>query len=457
MVEFDGRFVVAVPAARRFCRPHCGAQPAAENQVEYLPGAAAALAAGLRACPRCQPLQAPGLPEWVLPNVPLRRAVRQLQAGYLNTGGVAGLAAALGLSAETLQALLREHLGAGAEDFARACRLGLAAALLQGCAARVEDVARHSGYAGGADLRAEFKRVYGESPSRFRAGQSARHKLPPAGFARVVLPLRPPYNMDWMFAYLQRRALQGLEEVSKGPGGWLFQRRIDGGWLQVQPHPDGAPQLLVRLPLAAEPAYRLLDRVRRVFDVQADGLLLHNFMLARDELAAAARDAPGLRVPGAWDGFETAVRAVLGQQVSVERGTELANKMMSAYGGGNFPAPRQLLGRQVAELGMPGQRGRAIVYLAQAVQQGELLISDGGDYDQLYKQLVAINGIGPWTANYIRMRALKDADAFPDNDWVVLKQLQCTAARARKIAQAWQPWRAYALMHVWYGAGQNKT
>jgi 3-methyladenine DNA glycosylase/8-oxoguanine DNA glycosylase len=194
-----------------------------------------------------------------------------------------------------------------------------------------------------------------------------------------------------------------------------------------------------------------------VFDLNADGATLHEFLSADARLGPWAEKVPGLRVPGAWNGFETAIRAVLGQQVSVARGTDLANKMIVSYGEGLFPTAQQLLGREVAELGMPGRRGRAVVRLAEMAVAGDLVIDECQDFDDLQQQLQAVDGIGPWTANYVRMRALKDPNAFPDNDWVVLKELQCTAAKARQHAQAWQPWRAYALMYLWYAAGVKRA
>ena len=161
-------------------------------------------------------------------------------------------------------------------------------------------------------------------------------------------------------------------------------------------------------------------------------------------------------MPGAWDGFESAVRAVLGQQVSVARGTELANRMIEAYGGGDFPAPTQLVHQDIAELGMPGNRGRAISTLSQWVSQQARALLEGEDTEAFVEQIASIKGIGPWTQNYMRLRIVKNVDAFPHNDWVVLKQLQTTASQAIKLSASWRPWRAYALMHIWRMAGLER-
>jgi AraC family transcriptional regulator of adaptative response / DNA-3-methyladenine glycosylase II len=166
-------------------------------------------------------------------------------------------------------------------------------------------------------------------------------------------------------------------------------------------------------------------------------------------LAQSVSHAPGLRVLGAWDGFETTVRAVLGQQVSVARGTDLANGMIQAYGQGDFPSPSQLQNRDIAELGMPGNRGRAIATIAEWVVQENLELPEGDVAEAFVSRIGEIKGIGPWTQNYVRLRVVKDPDAFPHNDWVVLKHLQTTPAEALKVAEPWRPWRAYGLMHLW--------
>jgi DNA-3-methyladenine glycosylase II/AraC family transcriptional regulator of adaptative response / DNA-3-methyladenine glycosylase II len=203
----------------------------------------------------------------------------------------------------------------------------------------------------------------------------------------------------------------------------------------------------------------LLSRVVRLFDVRVDGDLIDRTLLGASHryLKQSVAQAPGLRVPGAWDGFETAVRAVLGQQVSVARGTELANRMVEAYGEGDFPAPDQLRHQEIAELGMPGNRGRAISTLAEWVDMDGYTLLEGQASESFVQGLGAVKGIGPWTQNYMRLRVVKDVDAFPHNDWVVLKQLKTTPAQALKLADCWRPWRAYALMHIWRMAGLQRN
>ena len=194
----------------------------------------------------------------------------------------------------------------------------------------------------------------------------------------------------------------------------------------------------------------------RLFDLGVDSRAIDRALKKAPALRASVVAAPGLRVPGAWDGFESAVRAVLGQQVSVARGTELANRMVDTYGDGDFPSPLQLMHQEIAELGMPGNRGRAISTMSGWVAEQALTLLEGEDTEAFVQQIASIQGIGPWTQNYMRLRIVKDVDAFPYNDWVVLKQLQTTPAQALKHAESWRPWRAYALMHIWRLAGLER-
>ena len=452
--RFDGRFFVAVLTTGIYCRPICPARLPAEANVRYYASAAAAQDAGYRPCMRCLP-QASGRPEWTLGSDTVMRGLRLIEDGYLNEQSAARLATTLGIGQRQLHRLFTQELGASAKSLARMVRARLARELLAASRMNMTEVAYHAGYKSLSRFNDEMRRVYETTPGALR--KRLRAATVEAPRLRLRLPVRQPYDFDWMFAYLERRALVGIETVSGGPGAWRFERVVpaDGGPAVVSVQQDG-DALAVHVPLDAEPVYQILNRVRRVFDLRADGAHIHDYLRGDDIVGATVRTRPGLRVPGAWDGFETAVRAVLGQQVSVQRGTALADAMVARYGGGAFPVPEALVDREVAELGMPGRRGRAISEIARQVVAGELGFGDSDDAQARYNQLVGLDGIGPWTANYIRMRVYKDPDAFPDNDWVVMKRLATTAARARRTAEAWRPWRAYALMYLWYQAGLAK-
>jgi AraC family transcriptional regulator of adaptative response / DNA-3-methyladenine glycosylase II len=444
--RFDGRFFIAVLTTGIYCRPTCPARTPKEENIRYFPTAAAAQDDGFRPCRRCRPESANRLPEWTISTDTVLRALRHIEAGYLNEASVSELAAELSVGERQLNRLFAAELGAAPGTIARLCRAKLAKKLLLTSDLKHSEIAYHAGFGSVSRFNSAVREIYRQTPKELRK----KAKLGDGAFVSVLLPIRGPYDFDWMFEYLKRRALVGLEEVQGLPGSWVFQRRlIDDSYVYVRQDKKG---LVADLPLVDEPLHSLLSRVRRVFDLNADGDAIHEHLRSDPLLGDWVERVPGLRVPGAWDGFETAVRAVLGQQVSVARGTDLANKMIDLYGAGHFPNAAQLKDQDIAEIGMPGQRGRAIAALALEVDAERLVLDDCQDYETIQAALQAVRGIGPWTANYIRMRVLKDPDAFPDNDWVVIKTLDCTPAQARKRAVTWAPWRAYGLMYLWFAS-----
>lgn len=481
--RFDGRFVIAVVTTGVYCRPSCPARIPKEENVRYFVCGAGAQEAGYRACLRCVPDQTLPVPDWAIGNRHVAKGLAMIEAGFLNDHSVVDLAKALQLSPRHLDRLFADTLGASPLAIARIKRGQTAKVLLQQSTLKLSDLAEHAGYGSVSQFNKELRLMFNSSPSAMRRAkfssnksllkvqkdqavkgnkdkdnkdqEAAEHVLT----LRVVLPVRMPYDFDWVFNYLKGRALTGIEEVLDGPHGQIFRRRLSKAgapesWLRVERSGD---ELIAYLPLGGEPIYQLLRRLGRVFDLHTDGATLHKHLSADRFLAPWAKAAPGLRVPGAWDGFETCVRAILGQQVSVARGTELANDMIARYGGGDFPSPEQLVDKQIAELGMPGNRGRAISTVAQQVIDQGVTFDEGLKAEAFVEALTQIKGIGPWTVNYIRLRVLKDPDAFPHNDWVVLKQLDTTPAKAKLQAEPWQPWRAYGLMYLWYAASVGRA
>jgi AraC family transcriptional regulator of adaptative response / DNA-3-methyladenine glycosylase II len=445
--RFDGRFFVAVVSTGIFCRPTCPARIPAEHNVRYFANAAAASDAGYRPCRRCHPEASLPMPEWALGNPHIVRALRLIDGGFLNQQPVGALAQRLGMSERHLDRVFMQVLGATPLSIARLKRAQLARQLLATTLPLVQ-VAEHAGYGSVSQFNREMKRFFHLAPSQLR---KSRGQAETPLTLTLLLPVRQPYNFDWVFDYLRVRALAGVETVH----GHCYTRRLAAGGGCVVVQREGQ-NLRVQLPLGEESTHSLLRRVVRLFDLDADGDTIHTQLGQQSGLKQWVKQAPGLRVPGAWDGFETAVRAVLGQQVSVARGTVLANALIDRYGKGDFPTPEQLCDREIAEVGMPGQRGRAISTIARGVMNGELDFSDHCNSEKLEANLASITGIGPWTINYIKLRVTKDPDAFPHNDWVVLKQLATTPAKASKQAESWRPWRAYALMYIWFAAMQSR-
>ncbi len=445
--RFDGRFFVGVITTGIYCRPVCPARLPARENVRFYPSAAAAQDAGFRPCRRCLPENAARLPEWCIGSRSVLRGLRLIDSGLLDRAQTTQLAQRLGVSQRHMNRLFRAELGATPKSLAQTRRRQLAKRLIDDSDAPLAQIALQAGYGSIRRFNDDMLKVYGRSPRALRAARRGRAPSE-AGSLRFRLPFRLPYNAEWVFSFLRRRALPGLEEVDAGG----YRRRIVdrcGGhhWINVT-----AEENALVLSVPEDPNIDLADviaRVRRVFDLDADSGVV-DAHLARDaRLAEVVRSDPGLRVPGAWDGFETAVRAVLGQQVSVDRATSLSRRLMETYGDGGFPSAAALSGAVPAEIGMPGRRGKAISSLAALVAEGDLTLDDGADAMALGERLCDVPGIGPWTAAYIGMRIAKDPDAFPHSDWVVLKVLGTTPGQARRISSAWQPWRSYAVMYLW--------
>ncbi len=435
--RFDGRFVVAVFTTGVFCRPVCPARVPREDNVRYFASPAAALSAGYRPCRRCRPETAPPLPEWTVASATVLRALRLIDDGYLDEHGCVELAATVGVGARHLTRLFVDELGAGPAALARGRRLQLARRLIDESDLGMTEVAMSAGYGSARRFNAEFRAVFGEPPSKIR-----RRKRKAVAGIELHLPLRRPFAASWLFPFLERRAIPGLEAVV----GECYRRRIDGNaWVEAALTKRG---LRVAIPAAASASSAdILARLRRLFDLDADPEPIDEHLSRQSLLAPLVRAAPGIRVPGVWDAFEGAVRAILGQQVSVDRATALAAALCERFGDGVFPSAESLAGTEVAAIGIPGVRGRAVSAVARRVAaQGDGWLKNAQSLRTAFSE---IRGLGPWTAEYAAMRVGRDPDAFPDSDWGVLQALGMKGAEARRWAKPCRPWRAYATMHLW--------
>jgi AraC family transcriptional regulator, regulatory protein of adaptative response / DNA-3-methyladenine glycosylase II len=458
--RFDGCFFVGVLTTGIYCRPVCPARLPASENVRYYASAAAAEEAGYRPCLRCLPEAAARIPEWSIRSRTVMQGLRLIDGGLLDVHPAATLAERLGVSTRHLNRLFHDELGTTAKGLAMARRRGLAKRLLDETSLPLARVALQAGYRSLRRFNDDFQRCYRRTPRALRAARRAGGSA--GGDRRMFslrLPVRQPYNVEWIFEFLARRALAGFEAVTATS----YRRRIvdaDGGehWVAVTWDAGG---LRLDVPTdCATPLSDILLRVRRLFDLDADSAMIDAQLAGDGLLAPVIERCGGLRVPGAWDGFETAVRAVLGQQVSVDRATVLAHRLLDRYGPHALLSPRALAQVTPAEVGMPGRRGEAIRRLAEEVAEGRLELHEAAAWEPLQEALCAIPGFGPWTAGYVAMRVLKDPDAFPANDWVVLKVLgpqAATAARARARADVWRPWRAYAVMYLWKLSHLNRN
>lgn len=465
--RFDGRLFVAVTTTGIYCRPFCPAPTPRRRNVRFFPTAAAAQEAGFRPCLRCRPETSPDLAFWRGSSNTVSRALGMIEAGALDDANVEALAERLGMGGRQLRRLFRHHLGASPVSIAQTRRTLLAKQLIQDTRLPMTEVAAAAGFGSIRRFNETFQRLYRRPPAALRRTGVTEEPAGATGAIAVRLGYRPPYDWDALVSFLRERAIPGIESVSSSR--YARTIAIDGerGSLVVEPAGGNCLRATVRLPnLKNLPT--VIARVRRVFDLAADPVAI-GLHLGRDPLLAplvAAR--PGLRVPGAWDGFELAVRAILGQQVTVPAATRLAGKLVSSHGEELvdpaardqglthvFPTPRQLARADLAAIGMPRARRVALSSLAAAVIADPLIFGPRRSLEDAVTQLQALAGIGEWTAQYIVMRELREPDAFPAADIGLMRAMADKGGKRPPadalLAQAeqWRPWRAYAALHLW--------
>jgi len=463
--RFDGRFFIAVLSTRIYCRPICPSPTARRENVRYYRSAEEASAAGFRPCLRCRPETAPGTPAWNGTSATVNRALRLIAERLPEAETVASLAERLGVSARHLNRLFHVHLGASPVAVAKTRRLHFAKQLISDTDLPMFRVAQASGFRSVRRFNDSIRELYGRTPSELRRLRPVALRARPDEYV-FRLPYRPPYDWESLLAFLAGRAIPGVEEVVSGRYRRSFA--LDGrhGILEVR-HEKRAHALEARIrfgePLSLLP---IVTRLRAMFDLAADTAVIAGHFRRDLLLGRLVRKYPGLRVPGAWEAFELAVRAILGQQVSVAAASTLAGRIAWKFGerlsvpdaGGLttvFPTAGALAG--VSLTGLPGTRAGAIRSLAQAVaSDGVTLSLSGVDEEASLASLSRIRGIGDWTVQYIAMRALRQPDAFPVNDLVLLRTAgrgrPPTAAALLRRAEQWRPWRAYAALYLWRAA-----
>ncbi len=485
--RFDGRFFTGVTSTGVYCRPVCPARTPKRDNCVFFPHAAAAEEAGFRPCLRCRPETSPGTPAWQGTSATVSRALRLIEEGALDRGGVDQLALGVGVGARHLRRLFVEHLGAAplAVDMTR--RVHFAKRLLAETKLSIMQVALSAGFNNARRFNAAFRSCFQQPPSAIRHATRAAHLPSDATNGAITLRLsyRPPLAWDALLAFLAPRAIPGVEAVVADS----YQRTValDGreGIMSVAPDPGGEG-LVLRAPLTAAPRlFEMVERVRTLLDLSADPGVIEDQLLSDSELANL-RVPRGLRVPGAWDRFELAVRAILGQQVSVRSATTLSGRLVAAFGrrlaepmsgpaaegaagvpagpAWVFPTPGDLVRAPTARLaaiGIPAARAAAIQELARAVAAGAPVLQRAADLDSTIARLTALDGIGDWTAHYIAMRALREPDAFPAGDLGLRRALAAgerpLTPRALSLrSDTWRPWRAYAAVRLWT-ALRNRT
>ena len=462
--RFDGRLFVGVKTTGVYCRPICPARTPKFENTSFFPSAAAAQEAGFRPCLRCRPETSPDLAFWRGTTNTVSRALALIEAGGLDEADVEGLANRLGVGARQLRRLFRQHVGASPIAVAQTRRILLAKQLIHESSLPMAEVALASGFNSVRRFNETFLQMFGRAPATLRRiRDKAKHKT---GALSVHLTYRPPYDWDAMLSFLTARAIPGVESVS----GNIYRRTIliggECGVISVAPAAKNRVNVSVRFPnMAALP--QIIARVRRVFDLAADPDTIGAHLAFDPVLAPLVSARPGLRVPGAWDGFELAVRAIFGQQITVPAATKLLGRLVAAHGeplpaatmdgeglSQLFPSPARLARTDLAALGMPTARALAVTSLAQAISADPMIFSRGASLEEAIAKLRSLPGIGEWTAQYIAMRELREPDAFPAADIGLLRAMagdgrRPSPAELLSRAERWRPWRAYAALHLW--------
>jgi AraC family transcriptional regulator of adaptative response / DNA-3-methyladenine glycosylase II len=478
--RFDGQFFCAVTSTGIYCRPSCPARTPKRENMRFYATAAAAQQAGFRACLRCRPDATPGSPQWNIRVDVVARAMRLIRDGVVDREGVEGLADRLGYSTRQLNRLITAEVGTGPLALARAQRSQTARVLLETTDLPVAHVAFAAGFSSVRQCNDTVRETFADTPSGLRAraartalGQRARRE-PPSQAIRLRLPCRQPFNPASVLEFLGLRALPGVEQLD-GASYTRSMRLPHGPGIVTLRAPEEGPGN-VEGPAYVEGELILTDlrdlhtavaRCRQLLDLDADPVAIWEALRNDTLVGALVRRDPGRRVPGSADGFELAVRAVIGQQVSVTGARTVAGRLVHAAGEPLpapvgavthlFPTPAALVDlaeRAPGSFAMPAGRRRAIVALAQAVDDGDVVIDPGADAAELRRSLVALPGIGPWTAEYVAMRALRDPDAFMPTDLGIRRAavalgLPDDPVHLRELTEHWRPWRSYAMAHLW--------
>ncbi len=464
--RFDGQFVTAVRSTGIYCRPSCPARTPKPENVTFYPTSAAAHEAGYRACKRCLPEAAPGSPAWNVRGDTAARAMRLIAAGVVEQEGVPGLARRLGYSPRHLTRLLTGELGAGPLALARAHRAHTARMLLVGTDLPISEVAFSAGFASIRQCNDTIREVFEMTPGELRAKRRRSPGTPSSGGSQgaidLLLPHRTPMDADGVFAWMAARALPGVESATATS--FARHLRMPGGpaHFEIRQTPEGQLRLRATVTRLADLA-PLVSTARRLFDLDADPAAVDEALSGHPELAALVTALPGIRVPGAADPHEMLIRAMVGQQITVAAArtalTALAEQLgeRTPDGGLLFPTMAAIAERGAEVLRGPAARIRAITGAAAALADGSLTLTVGDDAVAQRAALLAMPGIGPWTADYVRMRVLGDPDVFLPGDVAVRAGAAASGLPADPAPlTAWAarvaPWRSYLTAHLWRAA-----
>lgn len=465
--RFDGQFYVGVKTTGIYCRPICPANSPKSQNIAFYPSAAAASEAGFRPCLRCRPESAPGTPAWSGTSTTVRRGLRLISRGALDEGNIEKLAERLGVTSRHLRRLFSQHLGASPLAVAHTQRLHFAKQLISETSLPMSHISTAAGYGSVRRFNDTFRKTYGKTPRDLRCSGDSVDPIGRNATLSVRLAYRTPFNWQAMLDFFTHRATPGVEQVD----GLVYRRTMsfDGrhGIVEVQPDARAGYLSLTLSGISTGALFDTVQRAREVFDLDAPAAEIGAALGKDSALRKILKKQPGVRVPGAWNGFELTVRAILGQQISVKGATTIAGRIAARYGERLeiehadapealhrlFPTPDRLARARFNDIGLISSRAQTIRTLARAVKDGDVDFEAIQDPDAFCENLQSIRGIGDWTAQYVAMRALKNPDAFPASDLALLKVLAFPARMTPKELEAraekWRPWRAYAAMALW--------
>lgn len=459
--RFDGVFYTGVRTTGIYCRPSCPAVTPKPQNVTFFATAAAAQDAGLRACRRCRPDTTPGSPEWNFRADAVGRAMRLIADGIVERQGVEGLADRLGYSQRHVSRMLTQEVGAGPLALARSNRAQAARVLIETTALPMSDIAFASGFASIRQFNDSVRQAYALTPTQMRGRRGI-----PTGRLALRLAVRQPFHADGLLEFLGGRAITGVERVDGRTYARVVRLPHGLGVVQLTLHDDHVDCELELADLRDTAV--AVQRSRRLLDLDADPVAIADVLSADPVLEPLIVAAPGLRLPSQVDGFEVAVRAIVGQQVSVAGARTILGRFAQTYGEPvafdlaaahglthAFATAEALAGADETAFSMPRSRARALIGVAQASADGSLELDPGSDRDEARAALVAMPGIGPWTADYICMRALAHPDVMLETDLIIRRMLQRHGIDAART-ERWKPWRSYAAMYLWRASADDE-
>lgn len=447
--RFDGRFWIGVATTGVYCRPVCPSRTPLSRNVTFYAHPAAAEDAGFRPCRRCQPDAAPGSAAWRGGAEVVDRALRLIAQGALDTGSVDVLAARLHVGGRHLRRLFHDHVGTGPDAVARTRRAHLARRLLIDTSLPVADVAFAAGFGSVRQCNDVVRATFHATPTQVRSARSSKLSGVAGERLRIRVPVRAPFDGEGILIHLAGRAVPGIESVDSSGYERVLRLGDDVGAVGIE-LAEGGLAVSVDASLV-DHLGALVAGVRRLVDADADPVAVQAHLGTDADIGQLVASRPGLRVPGSWSGFEAAVRAVVGQQISVAGATTVVGRIVAAFGAGAFPSPEDLVEAEMEPLGLIGRRAATIRSIARRMLDGDLALDGTVPLVELEAELVAIAGVGPWTASAIALR-IGEPDAFPAGDLHIRRALDADTRTASQIAERWRPWRSYAAAHLWAAA-----